>query len=151
MIDRLRELLIKHEGKKYKVYSDTAAPPKRTIGIGHNIDARGLPPDIKAYLNEHGEITDDMVNTLFAADVSVALGDCLRLYPQFNTFSENRRLALIDFLFNEGIVKAHAFVNTNRAINEGRWEDAAQGFENSLWYVEVKTRGPEFVSMIREG
>lgn len=149
MIAQLKEMLIRHEGKSLKPYRCTAG--KLTIGIGHNIDAKGLPHDIKAYLDAHGEITDNMIDGLFVSDISSALTDCHRLYPAFSSFSEARQCALIDFMFNVGPGTAAKFKNTTKAINTGDWERAAQGFEHSLWYVQVGSRAPEIVKMIREG
>lgn len=145
----LKELLIKHEGKRYKPYRCTAG--KWTIGIGHNIDAKGLPDDIQAYLTEYGQITDDMVDILYKADVCEAIADCLRLYPAFDSFSKPRKKALIDFLFNVGLPTAKQFKKTNRAINEGRWQDATEGLRDSKWYHQVKGRADEIIEMIIGG
>ena len=41
---RLREVLTDHEGIKYKPYKCTAG--KLTIGIGHNLDDRGVSPAV---------------------------------------------------------------------------------------------------------
>jgi lysozyme len=147
MINSLKEMLLRHEGKSLKPYRCPAG--KLTIGIGHNIDAKGLPQAINAYLSRKGAITESMCNELLAADISSAYADCIRLYPAFTTFSENRQAALCDFMFNVGPGTAATFKNTNRAINSYDWERAAQGLENSLWYVQVGDRAPEIVRMIR--
>jgi lysozyme len=135
LIDKLRAMLIRHEGRSKLPYHCPTG--KLTIGIGHNIDAKGLPKPIMAYLEEHGEITDDMINNLFAADVMDAVSACMKLYPQFNTFTEDRRLALVDFLFNVGIGTAQKFKNTNAAINGGNWTKAAEGIKASLYYRQL--------------
>jgi lysozyme len=145
----LKEMLERHEGRKRFPYHCTA--DKYTIGIGHNIDAKGLPDHINAYLDRNGFIKDDMIDELLEQDVQDAIDDCRRLYPFFLTFSDVRQYALIDFLFNVGYTTAATFKNTNRAINEERWEDAADNFEKSLWYKQVKNRAVEIVGMIREG
>jgi lysozyme len=145
----LKELLIKHEGKRYKVYKCTAG--KATIGIGHNIDARGLPSDIRAYLTQYGKITDGMIDILYEADVNGAIEDCIKLYKEFKDFTQNRKKALIDFLFNVGLSKALLFKRANLAINEGRWQDAANEMKDSLWYHQVGDRGDDIVDMIIKG
>lgn len=149
MIARLKEMLTRHEGKSLKPYRCPKGKP--TIGIGHNIDAKGLPQAIDAYLSRKGSITESMCNEILAADISNAYADCIRLYPAFNSFSEARQCALIDFMFNVGPGTAATFKNTNRSINSFDWERAAQGFEHSDWYIQVGDRAPEIVSMIREG
>jgi lysozyme len=149
MSEELKQLLIKHEGKKNTAYYCSAG--KLTIGIGHNIDANGLPPNIESFLNNNGYITDEMIDELLEIDVNNAVNDCQKLYPLFDLFSDNRQMALIDFLFNVGLSTALQFKNTNKAINEEKWEDAAKGFEKSLWYKQVGKRSREIVKMIREG
>ena len=145
----LKELLIKHEGKRYKVYKCTAG--KATIGIGHNIDANGLPDDIRAYLTQYGKITDTMIDILYEADVNSAIEDCLKLYKGFKDFTKNRKEALIDFLFNVGLSKALLFKKANLAINEGRWNDAGLEMKDSLWYQQVGDRADEIIELLTEG
>lgn len=145
----LRDMLERHEGKRNKPYRCTAG--KLTIGIGHNIDANSLPNEMQDFLNENGFITDEMIDELLDEDVAVATAYCEKLYPLFDTFSDNRQMALIDFIFNVGYGTAKTFVNTNKAINDERWEDAADNFEKSLWYKQVKGRAKEIVEMIRYG
>jgi lysozyme len=145
----LKELLIKHEDYKLIPYRCTKG--KLTIGIGHNIDANGLPDDIQAYLEEYGQITDEMVDILFDMDMANTMDDVVKLYPDFDNFSENRQAALIDFVFNVGLTTARQFINTNKAINDERWNDAAEGFKKSLWYRQVGNRGDDIVEMIKEG
>jgi len=128
-------MLIRHEGRKDVPYLCPAG--KLTIGIGHNITDKGLPKDIQAYLDEHGYITDAMIDRIFAADVMEAMSACMKLYPQFNSFSEGRKIALIDFLFNVGIGTAQEFKSTNRAINGGNWEAAAENIRHSLYWKQL--------------
>lgn len=145
----LKKLLTKHEGKFDTVYKCPAG--KHTIGVGHNVDANGLPENIQTYLDENGYITDEMIDFLLEMDIAIAADDCRDLYPSFDSFTDNRQMALIDFLFNVGRSTASTFKNTNRAINEERWDDAANNFEKSLWYKQVKNRAKEIVGMIRNG
>ena len=148
-METLKEMLTRHEGRKNKPYY--CSNHKKTIGIGHNIDANGLPKDIQDYLGKNKKITDEMIDRLFDGDVSIAKRDCLLLYPNFNNFSEARQNALIDFLFNVGHTTAKTFKNTNKLINEGKWKEAAENMEKSLWYKQVKSRGEDIVNMIEEG
>ena len=147
--DDLRNLLIRHEGTRLKPYKCPAG--KETIGIGHNMDANPLPGMIKHQLDTFGSITEDMAMELLDHDLLDAIFNCQRLYRDFEKFSERRKMALVDFIFNVGVRTARTFERTNRAINRGDWEAAAQGFEKSLWYRQVNHRAVEIVSMIREG
>jgi lysozyme len=145
----LKEMLKRHEGVKFKPYKDTKG--FATIGVGHNIDAKGLPDDIEAYLESYGKITQEMVDILLDADIEDAIADCERLYPDFSNFSEVRQDALIDFVFNVGYGVAKKFSTTNRHINAGRWEKAADGLLTSLYAKQVKGRAVEIAEMLRDG
>lgn len=149
MIDKLKEMLRRHEAWRNKPYK--CSEGKNTIGVGRNFDANPLPPDIKKYLAEHGEITDEMIVLLLDIDIAAALKDCRKLYPEFNGFTENRQVALADFLFNVGFRTASKFEVTNKAINDGRWDDAAKGLTNSRWFKQVGVRGPEVVKLVKDG
>lgn len=145
----LREMLERHEGRKNRIYKCTAG--KDTIGVGHNIDAKGLPPDIEDFLEDNGYITDEMIDRLLDDDIEDAISDCKRLYPNLEDFGDVRMNALIDFVFNVGYGTAKKFVNTNRAINDEDWERAGDMLEQSKWYRQVKGRAKEIVQMLRDG
>ena len=145
----LREMLKRHEGYKRKPYFCTAG--KKTIGVGWNMDANRLPDDIASFLRLHGYITDEMIERLLDISIETATNHCRDIYSGFDDFSENRRFALIDFVFNVGVSTALKFKNTNLAISAGRWGDAARGLRNSLYYKQVGKRGEEIAGMIEEG
>ena len=145
----LHKMLKKHEGIRNKPYVDTVG--FQTIGVGHNIDAKGLPPDIEDFLEENGYITDEMIDRLLDDDIEDAITDALKLYPNLERFGDVRMNALIDFVFNVGYGTAKKFVNTNRAINDEDWERAGDMLEQSKWYRQVKGRAKEIVQMLRDG
>jgi lysozyme len=149
MIERLKEMLIRHEGKRNKIYKCPAG--FNTIGIGHNIDAKGLPGNMREYLKHNERITDAMINQLFAEDISDAINDCTKLYPAFNTFTESRKIALIDFIFQLGPGGAGNFRTTNRHINAGAWQAAGLAMFDSKWFRQTPNRAKEIISMIVEG
>lgn len=131
----LFQMLCRHEGYRLRPYKCTSG--KWTIGIGFNFSDNPLPEHIQKYLDENGVITDEMVMELYEISVNQALRDCHRLYPQFDSFSERRRAALVDFVFNLGFNRASKFVNTNKAINEQRWWAAAYGIKHSLYWKQL--------------
>lgn len=148
-IERLKEMLKRHEGVKNQPYLCPAH--FWTVGVGWNMEANPLPEDIALYLRTHNYITDEMVDCLLNIAIEDATNNCRDIYKDFDSFSEDRRFALIDFVFNVGIGTALTFRNTNRAVNEGRWEDAAKAMENSKYYRQVPNRAKEIVEMIRSG
>jgi len=145
----IKELLIKHEGKKSRPYKCPAG--FNTIGIGYNFDANPLPEDIEKYLKENGKITEDMIDRLLFLSVGAATTDCHSLFPDFDNFTEARRMALVDFLFNIGKRRAMGFRKAIAAINTKRWADAAKEMKDSTWFNQVKGRAAEIIEMIEEG
>jgi lysozyme len=144
--ESLRAMLQRHEGYRKTAYKCPAG--HLTIGIGHNIDANPLPENIQKHLGLYGYITDRMIERLFQGDIETATEACKRLYPELYSFSVDRRNALIDFVFNVGEATAREFVNTNKAINDERWQDAANGIRKSAYYRQVGKRGEEIARMI---
>jgi lysozyme len=146
--ETLEQMLSRHEGRKTVPYKCSAG--HWTVGVGHNMDANPLPDDMALYLMHHGEITEAMVDELLDQDIKTAVADCRRLYEGFDTFSEGRRNALIDFVFNVGEGTARDFVMTRSAIELGNWDRAAKELQDSRWYKQVGNRGREIVQMIKE-
>ena len=145
----IKEMLRRHEGERLKPYKCPAG--KNTIGVGWNFDANPLPKDIAAYLAAHGQITKGMSERLLDISIATARRNCIELFPNFKTFSENRQNALIDFVFNVGPGTALKFRNTLTFIRTGAWDLAAANMAKSRWYEQVGSRAKEIVKMIKEG
>jgi lysozyme len=92
-----------------------------------------------------------MIDDLLLRSIAVARVDCEDLFPEFDSFSENRRIALTDFLFNVGKKTAMQFARTIHLINIGHWEDAAIAMRQSKWAKQVKGRAVLVTKMIEEG
>lgn len=144
----LRDMIKRHEGYRNKPYRCSGG--NRTIGWGHNMDDEALPSRIQKYLDVNGEITRDMAEELLTKDIQDATENCIELYPMFSQFSANRQAALIDFLFNVGMKTAMTFKTTNLAINEGRWDDAANRLLKSKYAGQVGDRAREVASLLRD-
>jgi len=145
----LKSMLRHEEGLRLHVYKDTEK--YNTIGYGWRIGALPMPADIAIHLQHAGSITPEMAERLLNISVDEAIQQTLKVYPSLETYTERRQVALADFVYNVGVGTALTFKNTNKAIYEGRWEDAARGFENSKWFRQVKGRAVRIVEMIREG
>jgi lysozyme len=146
---RLKDQLKLHEGVKHKVYKCPAG--HNTIGVGWNLDSNALPLYIKEYLNKNGEITDPMIEVLLDRSVDNAIADCRSLYINYDKFSEDRQIALANFLFNVGLSVALDFKKANKYINEENWSLAALELKDSKWYKQTGCRSLELVSMILGG
>src|SRR4051812_7475144 len=74
-------------GGRMKPYRDTEG--HLTIGYGHNLDARGITPEIAAMLLEE--------------DIAIAVSELRRHFDWFDHLSRPRQDALINMCFNLGI------------------------------------------------
>lgn len=159
-MENLREMLIRHEGWKNKAYVCSAG--HKTIGVGWNLDANTLPSDIASYFRLYNEITDEMVNRLLDFSIEAATKQCEALYTGFDTFSEQRQKALIDFVFNVGVGTATKFRKMRAAVNLQNWGRAADELMDSRYYRQLGgdpagtddgrlERSEEIIRMLKEG
>lgn len=130
--------LYESEGKVPHAYQDSMG--YWTIGVGRLIDKR-----------LGGRLSDDEIEYLLSNDMKKAEITARKLVKNFDALTDNRKVVILDLAFNLGETKLAKFVNTLKAINEGRWEDAAEGMKNSLWYVQVGNRSKKLVQMMRQG
>jgi lysozyme len=105
------------EGVRFRPYLDTANPPNISIGIGRNLSAEGV---------SRGEIALMFDNDLADAEHAVRL-----LVPRFDLLSDGRKAVLMNMAFNLGYARLAKFVRMLRAVNEGRYTDAAAEIRDS--------------------
>lgn len=153
---RLADQLRLHEGYRSKVYYDTTG--HATVGIGFNLDSISAPVLLKfagAPSKEEilagAELTRDQIYSLLAYSIKDAISCASKIIRNYDRLSDVRKRVVIDLAFNLGCHKFSMFKNTIKAIEEERWEDAARGMENSLWYKQVKSRGVRLVQMMKSG
>ena len=149
MTEGLLEMIRRHEGLRLKPYICPGG--HATIGFGWNMDAHPLPDDIAACLRVNGAITQDMAERLLNISVDMATRQARAIYPGFDDFSERRRYALVDFVFNLGVGGALKFKKMRAAIADGDWDRAADCMIQSKWFRQVGNRSREIVGLIREG
>ena len=116
--DILRTQLSTDEGYRESAYQDSLG--YWTIGIGHLIDGR-----------KGGKLSRDVILLIFAEDVFHAEAGAHRLLPNFDDLSDKRKAVVINMVFQLGEDGLGAFHNTLLAIQEGRWDDAADAMLSS--------------------
>jgi lysozyme len=124
-LDRLRKDLERDEGNKQRAYRCTAG--KLTIGIGRNLDDKGL--------------SKSEVLVLFNNDVRDCLADLAFFMPWYKQLDAPRQEALINMCFALGITKLRAFKNTLTALKEGDWKKAHDEALNSVWQRKLQALG----------
>lgn len=126
------------------------------------MDAHDLPPDIAFYLQANGRITDEMADRLLDIAIAEAEADARKLFPGFDSFSDLRKAALIDFLYNLGLPRAKGFRRMVEAANAGDWDRAADQVRDSAYWRQLggdpigtddgRTERPEVIyHMLRQG
>jgi len=120
-----------------------------TIGYGHT------GPDVYMGL----VWSEAKAGAVLAMDVATHNAVLARVLPWISRLDPVRRRVLQNMHFNMGWDNPRTpkreglagFVNTLRAIEEGRYEDAADGMEASLWYRQTGDRAKRLVASMRSG
>lgn len=124
-----------HEGERLKPYRCTAG--KLTIGIGRNLDDRGITREEAAFLLEN--------------DIKQGEAELLRALPWVATLDEVRQRVLLDMVFNMGIAGVLAFKNTLATIQAGDYQRAASMMLDSKWAKQVGARAERLSRMMATG
>lgn len=136
-IDRdamVRQLRL-HEGERLKPYRCTAN--KLTIGIGRNLEDRGITKEESAYL--------------LSNDIDAFYSTLLRELPWVSELDEVRQRVLLDMAFNLGIQGLLGFKNTLATIKSGDYEKAAPMMLQSKWAKQVGQRAERLSRMMFTG
>ncbi len=136
LMNRIKAQLVRHEGLRLKPYRCTAG--KLTIGIGRNLDDRGISQKEAYLLLEH--------------DIQNCEKQILDEIPEiYNSLDEVRQSVLLNMCFNLGIKGLLEFKNTLAFIGAGDWERAANGMLASKWAKHVGMRAIELSELMRKG
>ena len=131
-LEKAADLIKKHEGLRLQAYLDSYGIA--TIGYGHNLEARGIKraDAIKMTCNV------EQAETWLSQDIHVLILP-LQMYPFWQICDDTRKAVIIDMAFNLGIASFREFKATIAALNEGKWNTAAEAMRNSMWSRQVGT------------
>jgi len=136
LMDRIKEQLVRHEGLRLKPYRCTAG--KLTIGIGRNLDDRGISQK-EAY-------------AMLERDIQDCEQWLIDEIPEiYNKLDEVRQAVLLNMCFNLGIKGLLGFNNTLAFITSGDWERAANSMLVSKWAKQVGCKAIELSELMRKG
>jgi lysozyme len=133
--DDLVEQLIEHEGMELMPYRCTAE--KLTIGVGRNIEDRG--------------ITEDEARYLLANDIEIVEVELLERMPLVSTLDPVRQRVLVDMAFNLGTPTLMKFQNMWNAVEEEDWDEASAQMLDSRWARQVGRRADRLADAMRTG
>lgn len=132
-MDRLRKTIIRHEGSRLKMYQDTLGI--WTIGVGHNIQEKGISPDVMALILEE--------------DLAESIADLKRNISFFSDLPEQIQEALVNLCFNMGIPRLLQFKKTLAYLRDEDFKSAANELLDSRYAAQVGQRAIEISDMIR--
>lgn len=129
----LKDLLIKHEGIKGKVYADSEGV--LTIGVGRNLEDVGVSYDEAMLMLDN--------------DIKRVLYDCWHEFPWFCELTEDRQNVVASMVFNLGLAGFKKFKRMIAAIEQEDWTEAACQMIDSKWAAQVKTRAVELAILMK--
>ena len=130
----IRQLRL-HEGNELKVYRCTSG--KLTIGVGRNLEDRGITDEESAYLLNN--------------DIDREWKNLTTALPWVTGLNDVRQRVLLDMAFNLGIAGLLKFKNTLATMQRGDYALAAEMMLDSLWAKQVGTRAVRLSKMMRTG
>lgn len=133
--EQIVQQLFEHESIRLKPYKDSVG--KTTIGIGRNLDDKGISEEEAFWLLEN-----DLADVW--REVRLAL-------PWYDTLDWVRQRVLLDMNFNLGTAGLLKFRNTLAAIERGDYEAASRGMLASKWAKQVGRRAKRLAKMMATG
>ena len=124
-----------HEGERLKPYRCTAG--KLTIGVGRNLDDRGITREESAMLLDN--------------DIRLLEIELFRALPWASALDDVRQRVLLDMAFNLGLPGLLQFKRTLEAIRIGQYQQAATMMLDSLWARQVGQRAERLSRMMATG
>lgn len=174
-VTKLMQQLERHEGKERYIYKCPAG--YWTIGVGRNLETKGLTPDefrlvfgrgrytddnwevierLKAMIpdhdNEGAPLSSEAIDLMLRNDIEYFSNGVSRMVS-ISQCGEVRFCALVNMAFNLGLAGLGGFRNTLRLFNEKRYDEAADEALNSKWARKdvSEARSSEIATMIDEG
>lgn len=133
------------EGYKLYAYQDHLGYV--TIGIGCLLSKN--PKDWPKYKGLCW--SEAQVRSEFTKRFNNAVAGAKRIFPDFDSYSFNRRLALVDMVYQLGEAGLKGFVNSVKMIKEQQWEKAADNMLKSKWAAQTPARAKRTTDKIRKG
>ncbi len=158
----IEDQLILHEGLRLKPYKCPAG--KWTVGVGRNLEAKGLTKEEKERILGVGGLSKlEVIDVLLERGISenealfllrndiAEVTAQLERFDWFRALGPVRRKVLIDMCFNLGMAGLLGFQKMIEALKRADYERAADEMVNSKWYGQVGERGRRLERMMRTG
>lgn len=132
-LTQVRKRLIEHEGIKLSPYRCTAG--KLTIGVGRNLDDRG--------------ISQATATQMLEEDIEIVLDELKRALPFWEKLKWNYKEALVDLAFNMGVPRLMMFKRMLAAIEADDPDKASQELLDSRYASQVGVRASNIAGLLR--
>ena len=133
--DLIRDDLIRDEGLRLKPYKCTGG--KWTIGVGRNIQDRG--------------ITEDEAQYLLINDIALSKAELAEQFTWFEYLGCGRTRAMINLHFNLGLTTLKKFKKFLAAMADKDYKTAAAELLDSKWAEQVGSRATRIHDLILNG
>lgn len=136
MTDKLKERIIREEGWKNELYQDTKGI--WTIGVGYNIEEKGLPNYI--------------IDQLLRTTLSEAWEEARSVVTNWYRLNYARRSVLVAMVFQMGLSRTLGFKRMIAAVEAEDFDTAADEMLDSKWAREDSpARAEREADIMREG
>ena len=126
MYEKVKEMLVRHEGLMCTLYDDSAEPPRKTIGVGRNLSDNGISEDEAMYLLEN--------------DINRVIKNLDKHWAVWRSFPENAQMVCIDLVFNLGINGFMNFRRTRALMEMEMWLQASEELLDSRYAIQLPVR-----------
>lgn len=126
MYDKVKEMLVRHEGLMCTLYDDSAEPPRKTIGVGRNLTDRGISKDEAMYLLEN--------------DIKRVVNQLDENWPEWRKFEERAAMVCVDLCFNLGLQGFMSFRKTRALMEMGMFLEASEELLDSKYAIQLPNR-----------
>ena len=153
--DRIVEMLKRHEG--LRTYPYNCSQGKLTIGIGRNLEDRGITDGELMHMNRDLEdvinngLTDEDAYYLCINDIKNVEKELVAKKPIVLQLNEARQMCLVDMGFNMGVPRLMKFVNMWKAIDNVDFQWASEEMLDSRWAKQVGRRATHLSEVMRTG
>ena len=132
---KLIEELKRDEGVRLHPYRCSAN--KLTIGVGRNIEERGITMEESEYLLNN--------------DLTICIEEVESVFTWYYYITDNRKRAIINMVFNLGLTKLLKFKNFIAAMEAKDYVTAGKEMLDSRWAKQVGNRADRLEQMIVNG
>ena len=151
----LLDQLVLHEGLELLPYKDSLGID--TIGIGRNLEHRGLSEEELAHLGKdisdicEWGITKEQAYYLAENDIKIVEEEVCKEHPCVIELDEIRQRVIIDMAFNMGVPRLNKFVKMWKAIDEQDFAEAKVQMLDSRWANQVGNRAVRLSNAMETG